>query len=225
MTVGAIVAAGGRGERLGADLPKALVRLGGEALVVHACRALREAGVTEVVVSAPAESVDAIAGLVADARVVAGGLTRTESVRRGLAALSPGVDIVLVHDAARPLAPASLVGRVVAAVQAGADAVVPVVPVADTVKQVDGAGNVVATVDRESLRAVQTPQGFRRAVLLAAHEGARPDADVTDDAGLVERLGVVVRTVPGATEAMKVTTRSDLLIAQALLRDGARMVE
>ena len=219
MTVGAVVAAGGRGERLGAATPKALVLLGGEPLVVHACRALRSAGVEDVVVAAPADNVEAVAQLLPDARVVAGGSTRTESVRRALAELSSNVDIVLVHDAARALAPASLIRRVVDAVDAGADAVVPVVAVADTVKQVDRTGVVVATVDREMLRAVQTPQGFRRSVLARAHETAGDVADATDDAGLVERIGVTVHTVSGAPEALKVTTRADLLLAEAMLRE------
>lgn len=219
MTVGAVVAAGGRGERLGAALPKALVLLAGEALVTHACRALRDGGVTEVVVAAPAEQVTALSELLPDVRVVAGGATRTASVRFALTALSAGVDVVLVHDAARPLAPASLVGRVVAAVSAGADAVVPVVAVADTVKEVDASGHVVRTLDRSALRAVQTPQGFRRDVLVAAHKAAGEDGDATDDAGLVERLGLSVATVPGSVDALKVTSRSDLLLAEALLRD------
>jgi 2-C-methyl-D-erythritol 4-phosphate cytidylyltransferase len=222
VSVGAIVAAGGRGERLGAATPKALVALGGEPLVVHACRALREANVAQIVVAAPAESVDELAALVPDARVVAGGSTRTASVRRALAALSAEVDIVLVHDAARALAPSSLVERVVAAVKAGADAVVPVVPVADTIKQIDGAGGVVNTVDREMLRAVQTPQGFRRSVLVAAHEAAGSDADASDDAGLVERLGGRVVTVPGSPDALKVTTPTDLDVAELLLRQRSQ---
>ena len=222
MTVGAVLAAGGRGERLGAALPKALVVLAGEALVTHACRALRDGGVTEVAVAAPAEHVAALVELLpADVRVVAGGATRTASVRRALAALPDDVDVVLVHDAARPLAPASMVGRVIAAVSAGADAVVPVVAIADTVKEVDMSGHVVRTLDRSSLRAVQTPQGFRRDVLVAAHEAAGEDSDATDDAGLVERLGLSVATVPGSADALKVTTRSDLLLAEALLRDRA----
>ena len=219
MTVAAIIAAGGRGERLGAATPKALVLLGGEPLVVHACRALRSAGVAEIIVAAPPDSVDAVASLLPDARGVAGGATRTASVRRALAELSAAVDVVLVHDAARALAPAALVRRVADAVEAGADAVVPVIAVADTVKQVDEAGAVVATVDREMLRAVQTPQGFRRSVLVAAHEAGGDGAEATDDAGLVERFGAAVVTVPGSADALKVTTRADLLVAEALLRD------
>lgn len=217
MTVGAVLAAGGRGERFGAAVPKALVPLAGEPLVVHAWRALRDGGVSEVVVAAPAEQVPTISELLPQARVVAGGMTRTASVRRALDALPDDVDVVLVHDAARALAPAALVTRVADAVAAGADAVVPVVAVADTVKEVDDGGRVVRTLDRSVLRAVQTPQGFRRDVLVRAHESAG-DIDVSDDAGLVERIGVQVTTVPGSGEAMKVTTRSDLLVAESFLQ-------
>jgi 2-C-methyl-D-erythritol 4-phosphate cytidylyltransferase len=218
VTVGAVLAAGGRGERLGASVPKALMPLAGEPLVVHAWRALHDGGVTEVVVAAPAQHVRAIDALLPGARVVEGGTTRTASVRQALASMPVNVDVVLVHDAARALAPASLVARVVAAVVAGADAVVPVVAVADTVKEVDSTGTVLRTVDRTTLRAVQTPQGFRRDVLLRAHEEAG-DVDASDDAGLVERLGIEVVTVPGSVDALKVTTGSDLLIAEALLHE------
>jgi len=218
VTVGAVLAAGGRGDRLGADVPKALVPLAGQTLVAHAWHALRDGGVTEVVVAAPAEHVAAIAALLPEARVVAGGATRTASVRRALASMPGEVDVVLVHDAARALAPASLVARVIAAVESGADAVVPVIAVIDTVKEVDTAGTVVRTVDRTALRAVQTPQGFRHQVLVRAHEAAG-DADASDDAGLVEQLGVAVVTVPGSDDALKVTTRSDLILAEALLHE------
>lgn len=192
--------------------------LAGEALVTHACRALRDGGVTSIVVAAPAEHLAAFSEILPDVRVVAGGSTRTASVRCGLAALPDDVDVVLVHDAARPLAPASLIARVATAVAAGEAAVVPVVAVADTVKEVDESGHVVRTLDRSALRAVQTPQGFRRDVLVAAHAAAGEDGDATDDAGLVERLGLSVATVAGSVDALKVTTRSDLLLAEALLR-------
>jgi 2-C-methyl-D-erythritol 4-phosphate cytidylyltransferase len=218
VTVGAVLAAGGRGERLGASVPKSLVSLAGRPLVVHAWQALRDGGVTEVVVAAPEEQIAEIAALLPEARVVPGGATRTASVRRALAAMSGDVDVILVHDAARALAPASLVSRVVAAVEGGADAVVPVVAVADTVKEVDDTGAVLRTLDRSVLRSVQTPQGFRRDVLVRAHDAAG-DTDASDDAGLVELLGVAVVTVPGSAEALKVTTRSDLLVAEAMLRE------
>jgi 2-C-methyl-D-erythritol 4-phosphate cytidylyltransferase len=148
--------------------------------------------------------------------VVDGGDSRSDSVRRALAALPESVQVVLVHDAARPLVPGTLVAAVVAAVRAGADAVVPGLPVVDTVKQVDAAGAVVATVDRSALRAVQTPQGFRRAVLDAAYGGAEA-GEATDDAGHVERHGGRVVVVPGAEEAFKVTRPMDLLLAEAVL--------
>jgi 2-C-methyl-D-erythritol 4-phosphate cytidylyltransferase len=137
-------------------------------------------------------------------------------VRAGLAALPPEVDLVLVHDAARALVPVEVVEAVVAALRGGARAVVPVLPVADTVKQVDEADRVVRTVPREHLRAAQTPQGFVRSVLQAAHEGAA--GAMTDDAGLVEAAGVVVETVPGSPLAFKVTTPFDLRVAEAVLR-------
>jgi 2-C-methyl-D-erythritol 4-phosphate cytidylyltransferase len=124
--------------------------------------------------------------------------------------------VVLVHDAARPLAPPELADAVVATIRAGADAVVPGVALADTVKQVDPAGRVEATPDREVLRAVQTPQGFLRAVLQEAHAAAS-GASATDDAGLVEQLGRTVLVVPGSEEAFKVTRPLDLVLAEAVL--------
>jgi 2-C-methyl-D-erythritol 4-phosphate cytidylyltransferase len=127
--------------------------------------------------------------------------------------------IVLVHDAARALVPPSLVQRVAAAVRDGHDAVIPVLPLVDTVKQVDDSDHVIGTVDRSVLRAVQTPQGFRRAVLEAAHRAA-VDA-LTDDAGLVEKLGVRVMCVPGSEAALKITRPHDLAVAEVLLRSGA----
>jgi 2-C-methyl-D-erythritol 4-phosphate cytidylyltransferase len=150
--------------------------------------------------------------------VICGGSHRTDSVRLALseARRLVDVDVVLVHDAARAFVPPELVRAVVAAVQAGAPAVVPVLPVTDTVKQVDEAGRILSTVDRSRLRAVQTPQGFQADVLLRAYESATDQ--VTDDAGLVERLGERVHTVPGDPLAFKVTTPFDLVIAEAVAK-------
>ncbi len=215
--VGALVPAAGLGLRLGPGAPKALRDLGGEPLLVHAVRSLRAApSVGPVVVAAPADGVCAIRELLApyDVVVVAGGAERQDSVRAALAALPADVDLVLVHDAARCLTPVAVVEAVVAALRAGAEAVVPVLPVADTVKQVAG-DRVVGTVDRSCLRAVQTPQGFRRDVLERAHAAGL--ASLTDDAGLVEALGGTVTTVPGDDEAFKVTRPLDLLLAEAVL--------
>ncbi len=189
---------------------------------MHAVRRLRAAPDTgPVVVAAPAADVDAVAELLApyDVTVVAGGADRAASVAQALAALPEQIELVVVHDAARCLAPPDLVARVVAALRGGADAVVPVLPVADTVKQVS-CDRVVATLPRADLRAVQTPQGFRAGVLRAAHAAAAGSltSGHTDDAGLVEALGVAVVTVPGAEEAFKVTRPLDLLLAEAVLR-------
>lgn len=140
-------------------------------------------------------------------------------MRLGLAALPPDFDIVLVHDAARPLVPVDTVDAVIEAVRDGAPAVVPALPLADTVKEVEPAPGepepVVATPVRARLRAVQTPQGFDRATLIRAHETVTED--VTDDASMVEQLGLTVVVVPGHEEAFKVTRPLDLVLAEAVL--------
>lgn len=220
----AIVPAAGRGERLGAGSPKALRLLAGVPLLVHATRALAGAqDVGLVVVAAPPDQVGEVDELLADEHggadllVVAGGSSRQESVRRALAVVPAGFGQVLVHDAARPLAPVELVDLVTATVRGGAGAVVPGVPMSDTVKRVDD-GRVAETLDRTLLRAIQTPQGFRREVLEAAHVAVARGIDAgTDDAVLVERLGVPVVVVPGAGEAFKVTRPIDLLLAEVVL--------
>ena len=215
--VGVLVPAAGVGVRLGAGRPKALRELAGEPVLVHAVRGLRACpSVGPIVVAAPVADVDAVRDQLAayDVLVVAGGAERQDSVRAALAALPAEVELVLVHDAARCLTPVEVVERVVAALRSGAPAVVPVLPVADTVKQVAD-DRVVRTVDRAALVSVQTPQGFLRALLEQAHaDGA---AGLTDDAGLVEAMGAPVVTVPGADEAFKVTRPLDLLLAEALL--------
>jgi 2-C-methyl-D-erythritol 4-phosphate cytidylyltransferase len=229
MTTAAIVPAAGRGERMGPGTPKALRLLGGAPVLVHAVRALARARQVElVVVAAPPDDVASVERLLddfelagAEVEVVAGGEHRQQSVSRALAALPDAVDIVLVHDAARPLVPPELVDAVAQAVRAGADACIPVVPVADTIKEVQG-DTVARTLDRARLRAVQTPQGFRRELLAKAHAWAdnataEELAAVTDDAGLVERLGVPVSCVPGSEEAFKVTRPFDLVLAEAIL--------
>jgi 2-C-methyl-D-erythritol 4-phosphate cytidylyltransferase len=237
MRTAAIVPAAGRGERLGPGLPKALRPLGGAPLLVHAVRALARArGVSLVVVAAPGPDVADVERLLADfewgadVEVVPGGTHRHASVGLALDALPADVDIVLVHDAARPLAPPELAEAVAATVRQHADACVPVVPLADTIKEIAN-DTVVRTLDRTRLRAVQTPQGFRRAALAKAHAWAAEASDaelatITDDAGLVERLGMCVTTIAGAEEAFKVTRPLDLVVAETLLArrraDGVR---
>ncbi|GAA1263950.1 2-C-methyl-D-erythritol 4-phosphate cytidylyltransferase [Saccharothrix xinjiangensis] len=225
MGVVALVPAAGRGERLGYGMPKALVPVDGVPLLARAVRGLLASGrVQHVVIAAPPSDVDTVSTVTAPlaqaggaVHVVAGGAERSDSVRLALEhALReiPDTSIVLVHDAARAFTPPEVVRAVVDAVAAGHPAVIPVLPVADTVKQVDANGVVVATPDRAVLRVVQTPQGFDARVLLRAHESG---LHATDDAGLVERLGVPVVTVPGHQDAMKITTRFDLAVAEALL--------
>ena len=194
-------------------------------MLVHAVRALAASrSVDLVVVAAPGDQVDAVSamladnGVSADVTVVTGGETRQDSVARALLALPEDVDVVLVHDAARPLVPEELVSAVVASVRAGNAAVVPGLPVVDTIKEVDAADDVVRTVDRSVLRAVQTPQGFRRDLLQRAHAAADlDDAPATDDAGLVERIGGRIHVVPGHEEAFKVTRPFDIVMAEAVL--------
>ncbi|MCM2420799.1 MULTISPECIES: 2-C-methyl-D-erythritol 4-phosphate cytidylyltransferase [unclassified Streptomyces] len=228
MSTAAVIPAAGRGVRLGPGTPKALRSLGGIPMLVHAVRAMtRSRAVSLVVVVAPSDGVAEVQAMLdshglpegKDIRIVAGGGTRQESVRLGLAALPEDVDIVLVHDAARPLVPVEIVDAVVAAVRDGAPAVVPGLPLADTVKQIDPGTNVVTgTPERALLRAVQTPQGFRRDVLATAHATVPGDGEgATDDAGMVERTGVQVVVVPGHEEAFKVTRPLDLVLAEAVL--------
>jgi 2-C-methyl-D-erythritol 4-phosphate cytidylyltransferase len=194
-------------------------------MLVHAVRALAASRTVDlVVVAAPEDAVDSVSAMLseqdvtADVLVVTGGPTRQDSVARGLLTLPDDVDVVLVHDAARPLVPEHVVTSVVSAVRGGHPAVVPGLPVVDTIKQVDEDSDVVRTVDRGPLRAIQTPQGFERAILQRAHAAADLDAAAaTDDAGLVERLGVPVHVVPGHEEAFKVTRPFDVTIAEALL--------
>ena len=218
LIVAAIVVAAGAGSRLGADRPKAFVAVDGTPLLVHAStRFLDHHAVRDVVVVAPPDQVDDAATLVPGAQIVPGGQTRQESVDRGLAALAADVELVLVHDAARAFVPTEVIDRVIAALADGAGAVIPTLPLIDTVKRVEGS-RVVETPDRGSLRIVQTPQGFRRSVLVAAH--AQDIAHATDDASLVEALGLPVLVVDGAEDAFKITSRADLARAEALVRDG-----
>ena len=225
--VGVIVVAAGSGSRLGASVPKAFVPLAGVPLLGHALRGVLScAAVSEVVLVVPAGHLDsarAIAedvcrqvGVAGSVTVVVGGAELGDSVAAGLAVLGEAVKIVLVHDAARCLTPVAVFDRVVTAVAGGAAAVVPGTLVVDTVKQVDADGFVVATPDRSALRAVQTPQGFRRDVLERAHAVS---SDATDDAGLVERLGERVLVVEGDARALKVTTPADLEAAARLLAE------
>jgi 2-C-methyl-D-erythritol 4-phosphate cytidylyltransferase len=214
-----LVPAAGSGERLAAGVPKAFYQLEGKTLVERAVDGLLESGVVNtVVVAVPPGLADQAKLILGDkATVVAGGVNRAESVSLALAALSGNPDFVLVHDAARALTPPALIVRVVDALRRGHDAVVPALPLSDTIKAVDANGVVLGTPERAGLRAVQTPQGFAADLLLRAYQRAGT-ADFTDDASLVEQLGGQVQVVEGDPLAFKITTQLDLLLAQAIVR-------
>jgi len=229
MTTVAVIPAAGSGERLGARRPKAFVQLGGRTLLERTLAGLRDSGAVDaVVVAVPADRTEeAKLILGGDATVLAGGSSRTESVRRALTAVGTP-ELLLIHDAARPLTPPALIARVVAALREGHQAVVPALPVTDTIKTVDANSVVIATPARAGLRAVQTPQGFHTELLLRAYErsesasrsnsaSASESPDVTDDAAMVENLGAQVFVVDGDPMAFKITTALDLVLAEAVV--------
>ena len=213
-----IVVAGGSGRRFGQLKQFAL--LGGRPVLQWAVAACRTCSAGVVLVVPDASSDEAHGADV----VVTGGATRADSVRRGLAAVPADATMVVVHDAARPLASADLFAAVIAAVtDGGADGAVPGVPPSDTIKAVDESGRVTDTLDRATLVAVQTPQAFRADVLRRAHEEAQPAEDpsaaATDDAMLVEALGGTVQVVPGELGNLKITDPGDLQVAEGLLAE------
>jgi len=228
----ALILAAGSGDRIGGELPKGFVEIGGRPiLAVAAAAAASSPEIAELLVAAPpgleARAADAVTPIDVPVRVVAGGDSRQASVRLALGVLPRrrSHEVVVIHDAARPLATAALFSAVVAAVRDGPRDVagaIPVVPGTDTLKRVIGA-DVVGTEPREGLRAAQTPQAFRLGALLNAHERAATEGRAfTDDAGVVEWAGGRVLAVPGDPDNFKITTPEDLLRADALLRGPAR---
>lgn len=221
MSVWAIVVAAGRGERLGLDRPKAFARLGGRPLLAESLERLDESEwVDEIVVAAPEGWVEPALLLAEElgcgkvVSVVAGGAERTDSVRVALGEVPDDATVALVHDAARPLLPADVIERVLVGLSEGWDAVVPGMPIPDTVKRVDG-DTVVETLDRARLVAVQTPQAVVAPVLRAALAAAAGPA--SDCAALVERAGGRVKVVLGDPRLLKVTDPADLELLERLL--------
>ena len=206
-----MVVAGGTGTRFGA--PKQFADLCGRTVLEWSLAGARKA-CAGVVLVLPGQYVGDYRGQ-ADA-VVAGGATRSESVRRGLAAVPPSAGVVAIHDAARPLAPVELWHAVIEAVESGADAAIPSVPVTDTVKRVGPDGRL-STLDRSQLVAVQTPQAFRADLIRSLHESGR---EATDDAALVEAVGGRVELVPGPPDNLKITSPRDLVVARALVEES-----
>ena len=216
--VAVIIPAGGSGERLGAKIPKALVQLAGKTLIEHAVANMAPIA-NQIIVAAPAGFEEQFKDLLgSEVTVVTGGLTRTLSVKKALALVEKENEYILVHDAARSLASTDLAMRVIDSLRAGEKAVIPGMPVSDTIKRVDGDNYVTKTPTRSKLRSIQTPQGFTRKLLLKAHTSAD---DATDDAGLVEDRGVDVKVILGEERAMKITTMKDLAIAHNWLIPGA----
>jgi 2-C-methyl-D-erythritol 4-phosphate cytidylyltransferase/2-C-methyl-D-erythritol 2,4-cyclodiphosphate synthase len=215
----AIIAGAGLGKRLGANLPKALIQIEGISLVERAFSALSQV-VDEIVITAPEGFAEEFRKIVGEsAKVITGGVLRSDSVKLALQSLSPSVEYVLVHDAARGLATSDLARRVLAELKGGELAVIPALAVVDTIKEVDEKGYVRNTPNRASLKAVQTPQGFAASVLKRAHEASE---DATDDAALVEAIGVKVKTIPGEARAMKVTNAEDIALAIALINPESK---
>ena len=207
----AVVVAGGSGQRFG--LLKQFALLADRPVAEWAVAACRpsSSGVVLVVPPENAKGPDHGADV-----VVEGGATRSESVRRGLSAVPDDADVIIVHDAARPLASQALFSAVIDAVTSGgAGGAIPALPVSDTIKVVDATRTVTATLDRTALVAVQTPQAFGADLLRRAHAGG---TEATDDAALVEALGATVRVVPGDPRNLKITTPADLDTAEHLLR-------
>ena len=210
----AIIAAAGAGNRLAANLPKALVKLVDKTLVEHAVAALSPVAEL-IIITAPAGFEDQFSNLLGDqVKVITGGVLRSDSIRIALSNIPENYEYVLVHDGARALATTDLAQSVVAQLVKGEQAVIPALDVIDTIKEIDSNNYVRNTLNRSSLRAVQTPQGFTRSVLARAHQASE---DATDDAALVEALGIAVKVIPGEFRALKITTKSDLVTATQIL--------
>lgn len=220
----AIVVAGGQGTRFGGDRPKQFLEINGIPVIIHTLRRFEQSQlIARVVVILPATDVSAFQSLVDEFalkkvwRVVAGGVTRAQSVRNGLAAID-GAEVVAVHDAVRPLVSSEEIDRVVAEAAATGAAIL-VAPVRDTIKQIQDA-QIVRTVSRSELRRALTPQAFHFHILKQAYQDLEQleatGIDVTDDSFLVERLNITVTVVEGSARNIKITAPEDLAIAEVL---------
>jgi 2-C-methyl-D-erythritol 4-phosphate cytidylyltransferase len=225
MSTWAVVVAAGSGERLAQPVPKAFARLAGRPLLAESIERLDASPWIDGIVLCVPEGWEEPAILLAEevgagkvAQAIAGGPTRQESVRLGVAEVPPDALVILVHDAARPLLSEALIERVLAALGEGWEGVVPTLPLPDTVKRVE-AGAIAETVPRGNLVAAQTPQAFAASVLRAALDGDLPDA--TDCSSLVEARGGRVKVVEGDPQLLKVTSAADLALVERLLADAA----
>jgi 2-C-methyl-D-erythritol 4-phosphate cytidylyltransferase len=214
--VGVVIPAGGSGQRMGRQA-KALMLLAGRPILSHTLERFTDTRIVAICVALPRSLVDSYNPEDARVRVVPGGADRSESVRLGIEALPADVDIVLIHDAARPLVSPDLIARVIDAVSPDCGAIAAL-PASDTVHVIEDDQRIVSTPDRAALWYAQTPQAFPRDVIVAAHHAAaRARVSATDDAALVAQHGGCVRVVPGETSNIKITVPADLRIAEALL--------
>ena len=224
MKFAAIIVAGGRGERVGGEIPKQYKPLAGKPVIGWSVEALRAAGAAEIVAVCAPEHADlcrnATAGL---AKIVDGGPTRTASVRAGLAALEGDPEVILIHDAARPGLDGELIGALVGALESGAAAVAPALAVPDTLRRADAAGRIIEDVARDGLMRIQTPQAFRADVLRAAYGALSVDASMTDDIAVVRANGVEAKLIPGDAKLMKITYPEDIAMLERML-GGERVI-
>ncbi len=223
--VAAIVLAAGRGARLGGNIPKQFLKLGGIPLLVHSLQIFQFTQVvTEVILVVPEDDCDHCRktilpsfGIDKVTQVVAGGARRQDSVCNGIKAVAPGVDVIVVHDAARPFVTTEMVNQAVEMAQFHGASVVAV-PMRDTVKRVREGGLVDSTLDRSELWLAQTPQAFQTALLVEAHrQGEQEDIEATDDAVLIEQMGYEVVVVNGSYNNIKITRPEDLILGEAML--------
>ena len=223
--IAAVVPAAGRGVRMGAGVPKQFLTLGGVPLLVHALQTFEIAPIiSEIILVVPdddcqycREDIVPSYGLKKVSRVIAGGRRRQDSVLNGVRAVKSETDIVVVHDAVRPFVTLDMISQVIESTRTHGAAIVAM-PMRDTVKRVNGEGFIKETLSREALWLAQTPQAFRRDVLLRAHQQGEADGiEATDDAFLVERLGLPVAIVQGSSDNIKVTRPDDLHMGEAIL--------
>jgi len=218
----AIIAAAGMGHRLGANLPKSLVKLIDKTLLEHAVANLAPVAQLLIVTAPAGYEAEYKKLLGEEVEVITGGVLRSDSIRIAIAKIPNNYEYVLVHDAARALASTRLASEVINQLIRGQQAVIPTLEVIDTIKEVDNQGYVRNTLNRASLKIVQTPQGFNRSVLERAHQASE---DATDDAALVEALGIKVKTIAGEDQAFKITTKGDIKTAiNFLLPDNQKQL-
>lgn len=225
MKLAALIVAGGRGGRAGGEIPKQYRPLLGRPVIAWSVRAFAEAGTKRIVVACAPEHADLCRAATADGpavQIVDGGLSRTATVRAGLAAIADA-DVILVHDAARPGLSADMVHALAAEIERGAAAVAPALAIPDTLRRADASGRIVEDVSRDGVMRIQTPQGFRADTLRAAYAALAPDQSMTDDIAVVRAHGAEAKLIPGDARLMKLTYPEDFAMLERML-GGERIV-